>query len=102
MSGLAVRLREARERVGLSARALDEKAAITPGHTTLIESGRRESPAVETIRKLAAALGVSIDWLVTGEERGSGPIADPDDTGDAIRAVTSDIESGPHSKTSAA
>lgn len=73
VSGLAERLREARERAGLSARALDEKAGITPGHTTLIESGRRESPAVETIRKLAEALGVSIDWLVTGRESGTLP-----------------------------
>lgn len=68
MAGLADRLREARERAGLSARALDERAEITPGHTTLIESGRRENPAVETIRKLAAALGVSLDWLVTGHD----------------------------------
>lgn len=79
MSGLAERLREARERAGLSARALDEKAEITAGHTALIESGRRESPAVETIRKLAAALDVSIDWLVTGAERESGHALPADD-----------------------
>ncbi len=69
MNRLAERLREARERLGLSARALDEKADITAGHTALIESGRREHPAVETVRKLAAALDVSLDWLVTGTDR---------------------------------
>lgn len=80
MSGLAERLREARLRAGLTARALDEKAEITSGHTALIESGRRESPAVETVRKLAAALGVSLDWLVTGAERESGPSLPNDPT----------------------
>jgi transcriptional regulator with XRE-family HTH domain len=61
------RLREARTRAGLSARKLDELAGITTGHTTLIESGRREAPSVETVRKLAGALNVSLDWLVNGE-----------------------------------
>lgn len=70
--GLAERLHEARCRAGLSARALDGKAGITVGHTALIESGRRERPAAETVRKLADALGVSIDWLVSG----SPPVAD--------------------------
>lgn len=77
MSGLAERLREARERAGLSARGLDEKAGITAGHTTLIESGRRAKPTAEIVGKLAAALGVSIDWLVMGRE--SGPCCTDED-----------------------
>ena len=68
MSNLAERLREARERVGMSARELDGKADITPGHTTAIEKGLRRAPSVETVRVLADALGVSLDWLVTGAE----------------------------------
>ncbi len=66
MSGLATRLRFARDDAGLSARALDAAAGITAGHTSQIEAGRRTAVAIETVRRLAEALGVSIDWLVTG------------------------------------
>jgi transcriptional regulator with XRE-family HTH domain len=61
------RLRESRERHGLSAKALDVKAGLTKGHTSLIESGRRTKLAAETAQKLAVALGVSLDWLLGGE-----------------------------------
>jgi len=90
MAGLADRMREARERTGLSARALDKKADITPGHTTAIESGGRANPAAETLRKLAAALGVSIDWLMTGES----PTA-ADQTGPQPRVANDDAEAKP-------
>ncbi len=66
MSELATRLRATRIKAGLSARALDRKADITAGHTTLIESGRRVDPSSETMRKLASALDVSVDWLLSG------------------------------------
>ncbi len=77
---VADRVREARERIGLSARALDKKAEITAGHTTAIESGGRQRPAAETLRKIAGALGVTLDWLM----------ADADETGP--RAAVSDSE----------
>lgn len=80
---MAERLREAREAQGLSARALDARAGITVGHTALIESGQRVSPAMETVRKLAVALGVSLDWLVTARatESGEHPAVDVAGTG---------------------
>jgi transcriptional regulator with XRE-family HTH domain len=72
------RLSEARKRAGLSARALDKKAGITPGHTTLIEQGERAKPSAEIVHKLAVALGVPMGWLVAGEagESGEMPSAD--------------------------
>jgi transcriptional regulator with XRE-family HTH domain len=70
---LSTRLRQARKTRGLSASRLDAQAGLTRGHTWQIEAGRKPNIEAETARKLAAALGVSIDWLVRGE--GSGPIA---------------------------
>jgi len=69
MSNLAERLRHLRENAGLSAKALDVLADLTPGHTTLIETGRRADPSASTVEALASVLGVTLDWLVTGEGR---------------------------------
>lgn len=72
---LAERLRWARERAGHSARGLDNLAKITPGHTTLIESGRRADPSGKTLGALALALGVTVDWLLRGEHDSSTNLA---------------------------
>lgn len=66
MKTLADRLKYAREIAGHSARALDDLAKLTPGHTAAIESGRRIDPSASTMTALAKALGVSLDWLVAG------------------------------------
>jgi transcriptional regulator with XRE-family HTH domain len=66
MQTLAQRLRRARKAAGLSARRLDALAGLTPCHTSLIESGLRENPKATTVAALAKALGVSLDWLVSG------------------------------------
>lgn len=63
---LAERLKWAREQTGMSARALDKLAHLHGGHTTLIETRRRKRPDSETVRALARALGVSLDWLIDG------------------------------------
>lgn len=70
---LSKRLREARQKQGLSASGLDTKAGLTRGHTWQIETGRKPKIEVETAIKLADALGVSLEWLVRGE--GAGPLA---------------------------
>lgn len=57
----------------LSARELDRLAEMTEGHTSLLESVV-ENVRTDTLAKLARTLGVSIDWLVTGE--GAEPTAD--------------------------
>lgn len=59
------RLHDARERAGMSANALAKAAGLT--HTTVqdIEMGRR-NPGVETMERLAQALGVDPCWLAYG------------------------------------
>lgn len=66
MRTLGERLRMARELAGLSARALDEAAGLTPGHSAAIESERRLDPNSSTVTALARALGVTTDWLLDG------------------------------------
>ena len=61
------RLKEARQKRGLSTKQLAETCGITAGGLAHHEAGRRDYPNAETLGKLAAALDVSIDWLVTGE-----------------------------------
>ena len=63
---LANRIRELRGYAGLSMRELDALAGITSGHTRQIELGLRLNPSIETVRKLAVALGCSLDYLVVG------------------------------------
>jgi len=66
MMKIGERVRWARERRGLSCAAVDEIADLSCGHTASIESGRRESPSVVTISKLACALRVDLVWLING------------------------------------
>ena len=72
---LSARLQHARSVRGFKASELDHKAGLTRGHTWQIENGRKPKIEVETAQKLAAALGVSLDWLVNG--KGEGPAARP-------------------------
>lgn len=67
---MAGRVKRARREKKLSARALDRLAELCPGHTNLIETGRRLRLEAITIVKLADTLGVTLDWLIRG---GPGP-----------------------------
>lgn len=69
---VASRIRTARDKQGLGARELDRLAGLKQGHTTIIES-RDGDIETETAAKIAKALGVSLEWLVTGV--GDGPSA---------------------------
>lgn len=51
-------LRQARERRGLSQRALAQKAGVTDSYVSQLESGRRPPPRPRVITALARALGV--------------------------------------------
>ncbi|MCF4129475.1 helix-turn-helix domain-containing protein [Methylobacterium sp. SyP6R] len=57
------RVRVWREHRGLTATALAEKAGIAQAFLSQIETGRREG-TVETLRKLARALDLTLDDLV--------------------------------------
>lgn len=72
---VAERLKHARELVdGLGQRELDRLSTLGMGHVSMIESGRRPNIEGATAVKLARVLGVSVDWLLTGE--GDDPTAD--------------------------
>jgi hypothetical protein len=51
---------------GIAARELDRLADITEGHTWLLESVVEDVRA-QTLAKISRVLGVTIDWLVTGQ-----------------------------------
>lgn len=52
-----------REHRGLSVKALAEKCGLTAAYLSQIETGAREG-TIETMKKIAGALGVQIDDLV--------------------------------------
>jgi transcriptional regulator with XRE-family HTH domain len=58
------RLRRFRESKGLSQRALSQKARVTQPTIAYLESGRRASVSLESARRIADALGISLDRLV--------------------------------------
>jgi tetratricopeptide (TPR) repeat protein len=60
------RLKEARERAGLSQRQLSYEGC-SPAYVSRVEAGNR-IPSLRVIAELAARLGVSDSWLATGKE----------------------------------
>lgn len=63
---IGYRLRAARERAGLSREALAVRAGISWSAIAQIEAGRRENLRPSTLAALADALGVTIDYVVSG------------------------------------
>lgn len=70
MSTFPERLKEARINKGFTCRALSERIESAESTVSQIERGSIENPGAKTVAALAAALDVSIDWLLTGEGRG--------------------------------
>lgn len=63
---IGARLRERRLALGLSQRDLGSPG-ISYAYISRIEAGVRQ-PSVKALRKIAPRLGVSVEWLETGEE----------------------------------
>lgn len=62
------RLGEAMESRGLSGAELSRRAGFTSQYVNSLKSGDRGARLpLDTARKLAAALGVTVDWLTKGE-----------------------------------
>ena len=62
------RLGEAMEARGLSGAELSRRAGFTSQYVNSLKSGDRGARLpLDTARKLAAALGVTVDWLTKGE-----------------------------------
>jgi tetratricopeptide (TPR) repeat protein len=68
---VGLRLREARERAGLSQRQLSFPGC-SPAYISRIEAGDR-IPSLQLLREMGRRLGVSEDYLATGTERGDDP-----------------------------
>src|SRR5437588_11727925 len=71
-AALAERLRKARERAGLSQRAL-ARGICTPAYVSRLEKGER-IPSLQLLRQLADRLGADADELASGVPR---PTEDP-------------------------
>jgi len=69
MSSLGERIKALRLERDLQQRQLAEKAELTPSMVSQIESGRL-TPSLNTLGKIAAALGVPIATLFDGEPAG--------------------------------
>lgn len=61
------RLRRARKVRGLGLRALAKAAGVSHATVSLLESGRQDAIEVKAAVALARALGVTVEWLVTGD-----------------------------------
>ncbi len=65
--GLSRRLRSTRQAVGMSQRRVGELAGLAGSTSQMAEVGGGRFPCVDTVEKLAIALGVSPSWLAFGE-----------------------------------
>lgn len=90
---LAARLLAARERAGLNQREASKAAGLAPGHVGTIERGEVASVSTKTAQSLANALGVSWQWLLTGD--GDGPTATELPT-ERVRVYTHDADRYPN------
>ena len=57
-------IKKYREKIGISQDKLSKLAGITLHTITKIESGVTPDPRIETVKKIADALGVSVDDLL--------------------------------------
>lgn len=65
-SGIGARLRAARDRLGWTREELAVHSGISWSAIAQVESGRRTNLRPKTLSALSGALGVTIDYLVTG------------------------------------
>lgn len=77
---LGERLRTLRELAGLSQTALAERSKVQRPLISMLESGKQTGMTLDTARKLARALGVSLDML-------AGPESDDDPAPAPLAAV---------------
>jgi transcriptional regulator with XRE-family HTH domain len=72
MMAIKDRLKELRTALDWSQQTLAMNAGLSLSAVVQIEAGRIDDPRINTLRKLARALGVSLDELA-GEEEGEEP-----------------------------
>ncbi len=64
---LGERMKEARGAKGLSQHALARAAKVSQAHISNVENGKRDTLGSDLVAPVAEALGVSLEWLLTGE-----------------------------------
>jgi len=64
ISTIAKNIKKYRAKLGISQDKLSKLASITLHTITKIESGSTPNPTIETMAKIAKALGVSIEELI--------------------------------------
>lgn len=63
---LGPRIAALRRKAGMSQAELAHRLKLSPSAVGMYEQGRRE-PSVETLVDMASALGVTVDFLLTGQ-----------------------------------
>lgn len=67
--GFGQRVRATRKRLGMGQDELSAASGIERPQLSRLENGHRENPGASIAVLIARALDVSVEWLVTGEER---------------------------------
>lgn len=81
------RIRGIRKRLGLNQEQLGEKlGGVTKGSVSGYESGDT-NPTPEALIELARLGGVSLDWLLTGKEQGSGQAHPAEQKGEIAASI---------------
>jgi len=57
-------LRALREQKGMTQLQLATKARVAQGYVSALEAGQKKNPGIETLKKLAKALGVPVTELL--------------------------------------
>lgn len=65
-NGMSKRLREARGRADMTQKQLADLAGIATSSVSAYEKGLKV-PALDVAARIASALGVSLDWIVNGD-----------------------------------
>lgn len=65
---MRLKIREARQKAGITQTALALKADVPQPTVCGIETGKHREPTIQTIARLARALGCTIDSLIEWEE----------------------------------
>lgn len=61
---IGARIRQRREALGLTQKALADKTGMRQNIISRLEHGDTPNPGADVLKRLAIALRVSIDWLV--------------------------------------
>ncbi len=84
-------LQAARRRAKLTQSQLAKSAGLAANHLARLERGDKAYPRFDTVAKIAAQLGVSLDWLATECGLVSGPRRPP---AAALRRVLTALTAG--------